>query len=66
MWAILRAPVCEYTLVLKEGYPSSAGFWGFNAMFHTPEDGADSTAGAIMEPIARAIAKVIEERIARG
>jgi len=56
----------EYTLVLKEGYPSSAGFWDFNGRFHTPGDGADSTTGAIMEPIVRAIAKVIEERIARG
>jgi hypothetical protein len=56
----------EYRLVLGEGYPSSAGFWGANAKFHTPIDGADSTTGAIMEPVARAVAKVIEERIARG
>lgn len=55
----------EYTLVLKEGYPSSMGFWGANGLFHTPIDGAASTTGAIMEPIVRAIAKVIEERIAR-
>jgi hypothetical protein len=56
----------EYKLVAAEGYPSSAGFWGANPLFHTPIDGADSTTGAIMEPIARAVAKVIEERIARG
>jgi hypothetical protein len=56
----------EYTLVLKEGYPSAAGFWGAHGLFHTPIDGADATSGALMEPIARAIAKVIEERIARG
>jgi hypothetical protein len=55
----------EYRLVVEEGYPSSAGFWGWNAYFHTPIDGAASTSGAIMEPIARAIAKVIEERVGR-
>jgi hypothetical protein len=56
----------EYKLVAEEGYPSSFGFWGFNAHFHTPTDGKDGTTGAIMEPIARSIAKVIEERIGRG
>jgi hypothetical protein len=56
----------EYKLVANEGYPSSAGFWGANAYFHTPLDGADGTTGAIMEPIVRAVAKVIEDRIARG
>jgi hypothetical protein len=56
----------EYKLVVQEGYPSSAGFWGANTFFHTPIDGADGTTGAIMEPIVRAVAKVIEERIARG
>jgi hypothetical protein len=55
----------EYRLVLAEGYPSSAGFWGGNAHFHTPVDGADSTTGAIMEPIVRAVAKVIEARLAK-
>jgi hypothetical protein len=42
---------------------TSAGFWGFNAHFHTPVDGAESTTPEIMEPIARAIARVIEARI---
>ncbi len=55
----------EYTLVLKEGYPSSMGFWGAHGLFHTPIDGKDSTSGAIMEPIARAIAKVVEGKLAR-
>jgi hypothetical protein len=55
----------EYTLVLKEGYPSAAGFWGAHGLFHTPIDGAGATSGAIMEPIVRAVARVIEERIAR-
>ena len=45
---------------LEEGYPSVAGFWGYNAHFHTPIDGAESTTPEIMEPIARAIAKAIE------
>ena len=53
----------EYRLVLQEGYTTSAGFWGFNAHFHTPVDGAESTTPEIMEPIARAIARVIEARI---
>jgi hypothetical protein len=55
----------EYRLVAEKGYPSSAGFWGAHALFHTPVDGAEATSGALMEPIARAVAKVIEERIAR-
>lgn len=54
----------EYKLVVAEGYPTSAGFWGANGLFHTPIDGADSTTGAIMEPIARAVAKMIEARLA--
>jgi hypothetical protein len=49
--------------VLEEGYPSCAGFWGGNAHFHTPIDGADSTTGVIMEPIARAIAGVIAAKL---
>jgi hypothetical protein len=53
----------EYRLVVEERYPSSAGFWGLNAHFHTPSDSAASTTGAIMEPIVRAIAQVIETRI---
>jgi len=62
--ADLKRALGEYRLVLEEGYPTSAGFWGANAKFHTPIDGADSTTGEIMEPIARAIAKVIEARLA--
>lgn len=53
----------EYRLVLEEGYPSGAGFWGGNAHFHTPIDGADSTTPAIMEPIARAVADVIAAKL---
>lgn len=55
----------EYRLVVQEGYSSSAGFWGFNAQFHTPVDDAQSTTPEVMEPIARAIATVIEARLAR-
>ena len=54
----------EYRLVAEEGYPTSAGFWGANAKFHTPIDGADSTTPQIMEPVARAISQVIEARLA--
>lgn len=53
----------EFRLVLEEGYPSGAGFWGYNAKFHTPSDGADSTTPEIMEPIARAIADVISAKL---
>ncbi|MDP3494818.1 MAG: hypothetical protein Q8R82_17035 [Hyphomonadaceae bacterium] len=53
----------EYRLVAEEGYPTSAGFWGANAKFHTPIDGADSTTPEIMEPVARAIAQVLEARL---
>jgi hypothetical protein len=53
----------ELRLVLGEGFPTAAGFWGANAKFHTPIDGADSTSPAIMEPIARAVAAVIEARL---
>jgi hypothetical protein len=59
-----RTALGEYRLVVEERYPSSAGFWGMNSHFHTPVDGAASTTGAIMAPIARAIAQVIEQRIA--
>jgi len=55
----------EYTLVLKEGYPTSAGFWGAHGLFHTLIDGANATSGAIIEPIARAVARVIEEKLAK-
>jgi len=53
----------EYRLVLEEGYPSGAGFWGGNAHFHTPIDGAENTTPAIMEPIMRAIADVIGAKL---
>jgi hypothetical protein len=55
----------EYRLVLAEGYPSGAGFWGLNAHFHTPVDDATSTTPEIMAPIARAIAQVIEQRLSQ-
>ena len=55
----------EYRLVLEEGYTPSAGFWGGTAHFHTPIDSAASTSPEIMEPIARAIARVIGKRLDR-
>ena len=58
-----RTALGEYRLVVEERYPSSAGFWGLNPHFHTPGDSAVSTTGAIMEPIARAVAQIIETRI---
>lgn len=62
--ADLAKALGEYRLVLEEKYPTSAGFWGGNAKFHTPIDGADSTTPEVMEPIARSIAQVIEARLA--
>lgn len=53
----------EYRLVLENGYPSGAGFWGANAHFHTPFDGADATTPEIMEPIMRAVAEVVEAKL---
>lgn len=61
--ASLPKALGEYRLVLEEGYTTSAGFWGFNAHFHTPIDTAASTTPEIMEPIARAVARVIEARL---
>ncbi|MEP7210164.1 MAG: hypothetical protein ABI740_04945, partial [Alphaproteobacteria bacterium] len=55
----------ELTALIKEGYRSYFGFFGYTALFHTPVDTAASTSPAIMEPIARAIAKLIEDRLAR-
>lgn len=65
MPADLSKALGEYRLVLEEGYPSAAGFWGGNAHFHTPIDTAASTTPAIMEPIVRAVARVIEGKLAR-
>jgi hypothetical protein len=59
------AALGEYRLVLAEGYPSGAGFWGSNAQFHTPIDDVSTTTPEIMEPIARAIAQVIEQKLAK-
>lgn len=61
----VKTALGEYRLVVEEGYPSSAGFWGYTAYFHTPIDGADSTTPEVMEPIARAVAKAIEARLAK-
>ena len=61
--AELAKALGEYRLVLEEGYTPSAGFWGGNAHFHTPMDGAASTTPEIMEPIARAISRAIEQRL---
>ncbi len=63
MPADLSKALGEYRLVLEEGYPSGAGFWGGNAHFHTPIDGVEATTPEIMEPIMRAVAEVIEAKI---
>jgi hypothetical protein len=53
----------EIRLVIAEGYPSSAGFWGGHALFHAPTDDANATTPEIMEPIARALARMLEEKL---
>ncbi len=65
MQSDLNTALGEYRLVVEEGYPSSAGFWGYAAYFHTPIDGADSATAEIMEPVARAIANAIEKRLSQ-
>ena len=55
----------ELTALIKEGYKSYFGFFGAGALFHTPVDASASTSAAIMEPIARSIARLIDERLAR-
>jgi hypothetical protein len=64
--ASIPASAGELTLVLKEGYRSSAGFFGQNPHFHTALDVADMTTPAIMEPIARASAAMIKARLQRS
>ena len=53
----------EIRLVIAEGYPSSAGFWGGHALFHAPTDDANATTPEMMEPIARALARMMEEKL---
>jgi hypothetical protein len=55
----------ELTALIQEGYRSYFGFFGLTALFHTPVDTAASTSPAIMEPIARSIAQLIEDRLTR-
>jgi hypothetical protein len=55
----------ELTALIRQGYGSYFGFFGATALFHTPVDTAASTSPAIMEPITRAIAKMIEDRLTR-
>ena len=57
------AALGEFRLILAQGYPSCAGFWGANACFHTSLDDATTTTGAIMAPIARGVAQVIATKL---
>lgn len=53
----------EIRLAIAEGYPSTAGFWGAHALFHDPTDDASATSPQIMEPIARALAAMLQEKL---
>ena len=43
------------------GYRPSLGLFGHHAYFHTPVDGAASISPALLEPVARALARMIAE-----
>ncbi|MDZ4760217.1 MAG: hypothetical protein SGJ21_04010 [Alphaproteobacteria bacterium] len=58
-----RTALGETRLVIEEGYPVLAGFWGAHALFHTPQDDARATTPQILETVARAVAKVIERGV---
>jgi hypothetical protein len=53
----------EIRLVIAEGYPTSAGFWGGHGLFHAPTDLADATTPEIMEPIVRSLARMLEAKL---
>jgi len=55
----------ELVLVIEAGYPSF-GFFGRHRFFHTPADDPEVTAPELLEPIAMAIAKVLETIEAKG
>lgn len=59
----VAASAGELTALIREGYKSYFGFFGYSGLFHTPADTAASTSPAIMEPIARSIARLIRERL---
>lgn len=53
----------ETRLVAAEGYPSLSGFWGGHGLFHAPNDDANATTPAIMEPIVRALVAMLDARL---
>ena len=50
-----------YFTAVDAGYRPSLGLFGHHAYFHTPLDGAASTSPELLEPVARALARVISE-----
>ena len=50
-----------YFTAVDAGYRPSLGLFGHHAYFHTRLDGAASTSPALLEPVARALARVISE-----
>ncbi len=53
----------EYVNILNAGYTSAAGFWGTNAVFHTPIDTAEATYPALLEQLARSCAAMIKASV---
>jgi len=53
----------EIKIVIEEGYPTLAGFWGGHTLFHDPTDDARATSAEIMEPIVRSLVSMLETRL---
>lgn len=61
-----EAALGELKLVVGEGYPTHAGFFGAHGHFHTPFDDDEATSPEILEPIARSCAALIEAALRRS
>lgn len=55
----------ELALIMDRGFKTFGFYGAFDGKFHTRYDLADSTAGELLEPVARALASIIREVAAR-
>jgi hypothetical protein len=60
-----KAAVGELRDIKASGYPNFIGMAGLHALFHTPEDSAELTGPAALEPVARAFAATLREMVER-
>jgi hypothetical protein len=58
--------VGEAALWIRAGYPDVVGFVAGHAFHHTPEDGPECTGPELLEPVARACARLLEETARRS